>query len=281
MIVRILKTALVAGFVAGLATAILQHFTTTPMILQAEQFEFGDAVAIGGAALVLVHGDAAGHDAGHGDATGTFSRTLTTSIATIGTAFGFALVLLSAMALAAVPITARSGLLWGLAGFAATGLAPSLGLSPELPGAAAADLISRQYWWIGTAAATAAALWLALRVSTPLAIGAAIVLGLLPHVIGAPQPDGFVSVAPAELSAEFAATSLVVQAVLWTLSGAVAGYVWHAAIRAVPAVAGRERRADGACDRPGLRALRRGRCGAGRSACRPASSSRRCARRPW
>ena len=32
MIVRILKAALVAGFVAGLVTAVLQHFTTTPLI---------------------------------------------------------------------------------------------------------------------------------------------------------------------------------------------------------------------------------------------------------
>jgi cobalt transporter subunit CbtA len=227
MIMRILKAALVAGFVAGLATAVLQHFTTTPLILQAEVFESGDAAAVGGERLVLVHGDADGHDAGHGDETGVLGRTATTSIVTIGTAFGFALVLLSAMVLAGAEITPRSGLLWGVAGFVATGLAPSLGLSPELPGAAAADLIGRQYWWMGTAAATAAALWLALRVSSPIAIGAAVVLALLPHVIGAPQADGFASAAPAELSAEFAAASLVVQAVLWSLSGAVAGYVWQ------------------------------------------------------
>lgn len=230
MLMRILRAALVAGFVAGLATALLQHFTTTPLILHSEEFETGDAVALGGGHPVLLHGDAAGH-AGHGagavDPAGALTRSATTTIATIGTAFGFALVLLSAMVLSGAEITARSGLLWGLAGFVATGLAPSLGLSPELPGFAAADLVSRQIWWIGTAAATAAALWLALRVSSPVALGAAIVLALLPHVIGAPHPDGFASELPAELSAEFAAASLVVQAVLWSLSGAVAGFVWH------------------------------------------------------
>lgn len=237
MIVQILKAALVAGFVAGLVTAVLQHFTTTPLILHAEQFEFGDAAWNGVEHLVLVHGHAAGHDLGEGDAAGALARTVTTSIATIGTAFGFALVLLSVMVLANAEITARSGLLWGLAGFVATGLAPSLGLSPELPGSAAADLIGRQVWWIGTALATAAALWLALRVSSPAAIGAALVLAVLPHVIGAPQPDDFASAVPAELSAEFAAASLVVQAVLWTLSGAVAGFVWQRSGRGETAAA--------------------------------------------
>ena len=33
MIARVLTTGLVAGLVAGLAVAVLQHFTTTPLIL--------------------------------------------------------------------------------------------------------------------------------------------------------------------------------------------------------------------------------------------------------
>ncbi|MGV8769566.1 CbtA family protein, partial [Pseudomonas aeruginosa] len=49
-------------------------------------------------------------------------------------------------------------LLWGLAGYAVFCLAPSLGLTTELPGTAAADLVQRQYWWIATAAATAVGL---------------------------------------------------------------------------------------------------------------------------
>jgi adenosylcobinamide kinase/adenosylcobinamide-phosphate guanylyltransferase len=44
---------------------------------------------------------------------------------------------------------------WGLAGFAVFTLAPGLGLPPELPAMPAADLLARQVWWIGTAAATA------------------------------------------------------------------------------------------------------------------------------
>jgi cobalt transporter subunit CbtA len=179
--------------------------------------------------LVLAHGhneQAADDDEGWAPADG-LERTLYTSVATIGTSFGFALILLSAMILADARITARSGLLWGLAGFAAAGLAPALGLAPELPGSAAADLGARQLWWAGTAVATAGGLWLALRIATPVAIAGGIALMLLPHVIGAPHPQAFTSTAPAELSGHFAAASLVVLAVVWVLAGTLAGWVWQ------------------------------------------------------
>lgn len=252
MLHRLLFAALAAGIVGGLAAAVLQHFTTTPLILEAELYEGGapegavhsglapsgvGGAAFGGARLVLAnagedHGDDHGA-AGGEDGSGAWApadgleRTLYTSVVTIGTAFGFALILLSLMVLAGVRITARSGLLWGVAGFAAAGLAPALGLSPELPGSAAAALEARQVWWLATALATAAGLWLALRVSTPWAIAAGVVLMILPHLAGAPHPDGFTSTVPSELSGHFAAASLVVLAVIWALSGTIAGYVWQ------------------------------------------------------
>ena len=36
---RIFAVALLAGLAAGLAVSVLQHFTTTPIILHAEEFE--------------------------------------------------------------------------------------------------------------------------------------------------------------------------------------------------------------------------------------------------
>jgi len=232
MLHRILFAALVAGIIGGLAAAVLQHFTTTPLILAAEKYEDAgpDTAALHAPALlVLAHGhseQAAEDDEGWGPADG-LERSLYTAVATIGTAFGFALILLSAMILAGAPITARSGLLWGLAGFAAAGLAPALGLAPELPGSAAADLGARQLWWIGTAVATAGGLWLALRIATPVAIAGGIALMLLPHLIGAPHPHELTSAVPAELAGHFAAASLVVMAVVWALAGTLAGYIWQ------------------------------------------------------
>ena len=227
MFTRILFTALIAGIVAGICTAILQTVTTTPLIVAAEQYEVSAAAAelAGGERLYLAH-TADDHGDVWAPADG-LPRTLYTSLGTVGTTFGFALVLLSLMQIARAEITPRNGLLWGFAGFACTGLAPALGLSPELPGSGAADLLSRQVWWIGTALATAAGLWLALRVSSAGAIVAGVALILLPHLIGAPRPAELVSGVPAEISAEFAAASLVVHAVAWSLTGLVAGFLWQ------------------------------------------------------
>jgi cobalt transporter subunit CbtA len=244
MLNRILFAALVAGVAGGLVTAVLQHFTTTPLILEAERYETGGAHETRfGAPVVFVHdhdGTPAAEAAAWAPGDG-LERTLFTSLGTIGTTFGFALVLLSVMVLSGAEITARSALAWGLAGFAATGLAPALGLGPELPGSAAAGLVARQAWWIATAAATAAGLWLALRVASPLAILGGLALIVAPHVVGAPHPHDYASAVPSELSARFAAASLVVHAVAWSLTGAVAGYVWQHGLRRRARLAGQAR----------------------------------------
>ena len=118
------------------------------------------------------------------------------------------------------------GLLWGFAGFVAVGLAPALGLAPELPGSAAGDLLLRQFWWVATAVASAIGLYLLIRQPQPSAKAAGVALLIAPHLIGAPRPAAFESTAPAELAASFAATSLVVHALLWCLVGVGVGWFW-------------------------------------------------------
>lgn len=222
MITRLFTAALVAGLVAGLAVAVLQQFTTTPLILAAETYESGHTHA----APAAQGGNATADDGAWAPEDG-LERALMTALSAVATAFGYGLILLGAMLLAGERIAPRTGLIWGLAGFAAVGLAPALGLSPELPGSAAADLDSRQLWWFGTAIVTATGLWLILRIASPLAIAAGIVLLAAPHLLGAPHPDEFTSPVPGELSGHFAAASLVVHAVTWALVGAVAGFVWR------------------------------------------------------
>jgi len=238
MITRVLATALAAGFAAGVLVAVLQHVTTTPLILAAEVYEnqaaAGSSLQYGGqeeARLVLVH---SGHD--HDGASGEsewspadgLERTLYTSTVTVATAVGFAFLLLAGLLVSGDPIDTRRALGWSAAGFVVTGLAPALGLPPELPGMLAADLVERQTWWIGTAIATAGALWLLLR-SRGLALPAlGVFLLIVPHVIGAPHPGAEeASRVPAELAARFASASLVVHAVLWALTGALVGWIWQ------------------------------------------------------
>lgn len=57
-------------------------------------------------------------------------------------------------------LTVWSGMCWGAAGFVVFGVAPGLGLPPELPGMVAATLSKRQVWWVFTVACTFAALGL-------------------------------------------------------------------------------------------------------------------------
>ena len=244
MLTRLMAAGLLAGVVSGLFVSGMQQVTTVPLILQAEAYERAGAKPATlehsfltpnvDARLVLVHGDA--HTEGDGaPASGTsawvpadgFERTAATTVATVGTAAGFALMLLALMLASGAEITARTATLWGVAAFFATGMAPGLGLPPELPGSAAAELMPRQLWWVATAAATAAGMWLLFRTTGPARLAAGIVLIMAPHLIGAPHPSAFTSTAPAELAGHFTSASLAVHAVLWVLVGATSGYFWQ------------------------------------------------------
>jgi len=238
MITRVLAVALAAGFAAGLIVAGLQHVMTTPLIIAAEAYETPAAdphqssshhpAGLHGGKLIFVHaGDEAGGDAEWAPADG-IERTMYTSTVTIVTAVGFAFLLLAGLLVAGDPIDARRALVWATAGFVVTGLSPALGLAPELPGMPAAELLDRQIWWIGTAVATAAGLWLLLRSSGFALPAVGIALLLAPHVIGAPHlAEAAASRVPAELAARFASTSLAVHAVLWALTGAFVGWLWQ------------------------------------------------------
>jgi cobalt transporter subunit CbtA len=212
VITRLLAAGLGAGVVAGLAVAALQHVTTTPLILAAEVYEAAQHA----------------HDAA-AEAAPAFEglrRTAATSVATISVAVGYALMLLAGMLASGEKIDARRAALWGACAFAATGLATSLGLAPQLPGAAETDLAGRQLWWIATAAATGAGLYALLRLDAAPAKLIGVALIIAPHFFW-PTPAAPESTVPAELAARFAAASLAVQATGWVLAGAFAGLVWR------------------------------------------------------
>jgi cobalt transporter subunit CbtA len=244
MIQRVLKAGFLAGLVVGLAVAVLQQFTTSQLILQGEVYEkaaHDHHAALNPPTLPIIlvhdHGTSAAatepeqqEDEGWQPANG-WQRVTATSIATVATSIGYALILIAAMLAAGAPIVPRAALLWGIAAFAATSLAPALGLSPELPGSAGAPLLSRQLWWVVTALCTGGGIYLLARIEYTSAKIVGVVLILAPHIIGAPPTPKFRSTAPAELAAQFAATSLVVSAVLWALLGLAVGYAWQRVAR--------------------------------------------------
>jgi cobalt transporter subunit CbtA len=243
MIQRMVTSALFAGFVAGLLAALLHFAFVQKSILLGEQYETGALMHFSGGPdredVGHDHADPAQHADGnaHGlddHAAGEpseFSRNAWTVLFTGLIYVAYGLILVAGFALAenfGKRITAREGLLWGIAGFATFQLLPAMGLAPELPGTIAAELHLRQLWWWGTVGATATGLALIGYGKGVVPIVTAVALLAAPHVIGAPEAEQYWGVAPPELAATFAARVLGVGLVVWAVLGWLAGHFWSA-----------------------------------------------------
>ena len=221
MLRKILLAALVAGAVAGLVVTAFQAAKVWPLIVAAEEFEGSQSAA----SSAHVHDDAWSPADG-------FERTGLTLLFNVIAGFGFALMLNALIALRRSlghAIDPGRGLLWGIAGFVAFVLAPSLGLPPEAPGVVGADLVQRQLWWGGTALATAAGLAaFVFGRGAAWRIAGALLL-VVPHVIGAPHPPDAAGVEagalPASLAAQYVSATLVATAVFWAVLGGVSGWM--------------------------------------------------------
>ena len=224
MLKTLLASALFAGLIAGLFAAGLQQALLVPLIAEAELYETGALIHFG--AEIIESGAAAGHEIVAGT---DLARSLLTVLTTVLATCGFGLILVAGFALAErmklTRIDLRTGLLFGLGGFASIQLLPSMGLSPELPGAAAGELAQRQLWWLATVAGTAIGIALIAWGNTAAKIAGAVLIAA-PHLVGAPHPHEFEGVVPPELSALFAARVLVVGALGWAALGALAGHFW-------------------------------------------------------
>jgi cobalt transporter subunit CbtA len=212
---KLMFVVFVSGALAGLALFVVQRFTIIPLIETAETYEAAQRVNSG-----IAH-----EEEGWQPKKG-WERTSFTAITTILTGIGFAAILFGSLSLAGARMNARRGALWGLAAFVCFGLAPAVGLPPQPPGTAVADLAERQIWWIGTAVATATGLWLLAgkKRGWPLHI-AGVVFLLLPQLIGAPTATGL-STVPAQLVRRFAITSLATTGLFWLLLGTIGGFLY-------------------------------------------------------
>lgn len=220
MFTRLLTSAVFAGAAAGLIAALLQLYFVQPVLLHAELYEGGELVHFGTDSTNSAHPDLPGFDA---------VRDILSIGFTMLVYAGYAMILVALMALAegrGATISARNGLIWGLAGFIAVHFAPGFTLAPEVPGVAAADVFARQVWWYATVIASAAALWLIAFGGNWLVWGAAAVLLLAPHMIGAPEPEVFTGPVPTEIGALFAARAFGVGMAAWVMLGGFAGYFW-------------------------------------------------------
>jgi cobalt transporter subunit CbtA len=227
--------AVAAGLLAGVLISVVQHFTTTPLILRAEEVERAGFLGTGWGASVdggVGSGVPAQHvEAGHDhhspadsplEPSAALERVLFTTLADVLVGIGFAFLVVAALASkggGGGNIGAWTGISWGAAGFAVFTLAPALGLPPELPGLLAADLAARQLWWAFAAGSAAVGLGLLTFGRKTVLKVLGVVVALVPHVFGAPSAQSVGGSVPPELASQFAATSIVVNAIFWALLG--------------------------------------------------------------
>jgi cobalt transporter subunit CbtA len=211
---RLVLVGLCAGLLSGIFATAAHQIGTVPVIVKAEMHE--NAAQVGS-----VHAHA--HSAAWEPESGV-ERTAYTLIADVLTGIGFSLLLAAGLTLRGGEVTWREGLFWGLAGFAASTVAPGLGLPPQVPGTETAPLFDRQVWWLVTAVSTGCALaLLSFTRRVPWAILAAILI-VLPHLYGAPQPMDHSAEAPESLARQFVVAVTIVSFLFWLILGASTGY---------------------------------------------------------
>ena len=215
----LMLVTLAAGTLAGLAWFGVQYVAVVPLIETAETYE---AAAQGATA-----GGSHEHDEEGWRPANGWQRTSFTALATVLTGIGFAAILFAWVTLTGRPIDGRRGVLWGLAGFTCFSLAPALGLPPQPPGVAAADLSGRQLWWVASVICAAIGLSLiAGRSRSWLHRIGGVACMSLPHVVGAPVASGE-NVVPDHLIREFTIASLASTGVFWLALGMLGGFMYN------------------------------------------------------
>lgn len=229
MIKKMLASALIAGGAAGLLAALLHFAFVQDYLLLGEAYETGEITHFAAGHSDQAH-EVAEPAHGHDEAPEGAMRNGLTVVFAVLVYSSYALIMVAGFGLVrsfGKSITAREGLIWGIAGFAAFQLLPAMGLAPELPGTIAGDLGARQVWWWGTVVATIIAFGLMAYGGSVLTLALGIAVLAAPHLIGAPMVEGFSSPAPAELGAIFAARVLGVGLIVWAAMGWIAGAVWE------------------------------------------------------
>ncbi|MGH8746544.1 MAG: CbtA family protein [Burkholderiales bacterium] len=241
---RLVLFALAAGVVLGALLSAIQSWRVVPIISAAEVFERARAAELSATAHAGHEQDSGQHvhAAAEWEPTEGAERIGLTVLSDILAAIGYALVLLAIMAFAhrkglATRFDWRYGLLWGLAGYAVVYVAPGLGLSPEIPGAAdeaaaAASLTARQSWWIFSAICTAVALGTAAFAKARWRWVAALGLLAVPYLVGAPETAGvaFAGYPPeavaelSKLAREFIWATAFANLLFWLGLGSASGW---------------------------------------------------------
>lgn len=244
---QIVFYALLVGVLSGLALTVVQTWQVVPIITGAEEYEGAAAEEAVIPALAEANHHAA--EAEEWAPADGFERTAYTALSNVLTAMGFALVLMAAM-LASLSLKGKEqylgkawyGLAWGLGGYLVFWLAPAIGLPPEIPLQAAAELEVRQLWWALAVACTAVGLGGLVFAPSPWRWGAPLLL-IIPHLVGAPHPAGpmFAEQPPAaaaaleQLAQDFIGATAIANGVLWLVMGLTSAWAVRRMVKSLRA----------------------------------------------
>jgi len=252
LILRALTTVFLTGLVGGLFITGLQIISVFPLIIKAESFEYKEFEnhLVTEESEITTNLDnnlnrsflfkdvksgilsEQNFESEHVDDKGGWipsnglERTFYTCISNIIIGVAFSLMLVAVYLLRGKSVNINSGFFWGSVGFAVFSLAPSLGLPPKLPGMSVAALEARQIWWIFTVIFTATGIGFLTESKSILFKVVAVILIVLPQIIGAPNPHLFKSVIPIELSSQFTSATLLTSAFFWIVVGMFSGFLY-------------------------------------------------------
>ena len=233
---RLVLNAVIVGVIAGLLLSVMQVLAVNPIIFAAEVFEHANAVesSIDQELIVAADDHHHSHD-GWAPEDGT-QRLFFSFIANVMAGIGFALMVLALMSQlqlqGIVRMSLPKGLTWGVAGFLGFFLAPGIGMPPEIPGAVAAPIVSRQLWWI--LAVAGVSVGLLLLAYAPVKWKAAGLLSVaLPYLVSIPHSDApmFSNPDPAvvnsltDLQQQFFIASGLSNFVFWLAIGAISAWI--------------------------------------------------------
>ena len=268
---RLLICALLAGLSAGFTSSAVQRWTVIPIINAAEAYESAHEASAKAVVTeetikqaapsvqaqlqitnqVKSHDHAShdhdGHD--HDDSAWApedgVERTFWTVVANVFTSFGFALILLPAIAWWDLKrdgnaATLYTGLMWGAVGWLCFFLWPALGMRPELPGEVSAPLQSRQTWWVLTVACACIGFGFILTVRSQLRWLGLVFLAL-PFLIGVPKIAALpfseysteIAMQMEILAKKFFTATALANAAQWLVLGAISGLLVPLRLRSV------------------------------------------------
>ncbi len=219
---------MLAGIIAAIVQSAIMQWRVVPLIFEAELYEISETHAPDHANDEV---KAAPHKHEKNnqpwEPQSKFERNFYTILATILNSLGFALILAAISTFANIKINLQNGLLWGLAGFLSFNLMPAIGLPPQMPGMIGAELGARQIWWLATVLASIIAILLIVKFPKALTYIIAIIIFILPHIIGAPTPPTMDSDIPAYLATLYAANALFTSLIFWLILGLLYGYFYN------------------------------------------------------